>query len=44
MRVYGHTRRPTLRLVTCGGQFDWATHLYLDRTIVFADFVGPARA
>lgn len=43
MRVYGYTRRPTLRLVTCGGRFDWATHLYLDRTIVFAEFVGPAR-
>ena len=43
MRVYGNTGRPTLRLVTCGGQFDWTTHLYLDRTIVFADFAGPAR-
>jgi Sortase domain len=42
-RVYGATSRPTLRLVTCGGQFDWTTHLYLDRTIVFADFVGVAR-
>jgi sortase (surface protein transpeptidase) len=40
MRVYGPTRRPALRLVTCGGQFDWATHSYLDRTIVFADFAG----
>jgi sortase (surface protein transpeptidase) len=43
MRVYGRTRRPALRLVTCGGQYDWTTHLYLDRTIVFADFVGAAR-
>ena len=42
-RVYGSTPRPALRLVTCGGQFDWVTHLYLDRTIVFADFVGVAR-
>lgn len=42
-RVYEHTRTPELRLITCGGQFDWARHLYLDRTIVFADFVGVAR-
>jgi len=42
--VYGSTPRPTLRLVTCGGQFDWITHLYLDRIVVFADFAGPAPA
>jgi sortase (surface protein transpeptidase) len=39
-RVYADTREPTLRLVTCGGRFDWATHLYLDRTIVFANYIG----
>jgi len=43
-RVYEYTGQPMLRLVTCGGQFDWATHLYLDRTIVFADFAGEARS
>ena len=43
-RVYQHASRPMLRLVTCGGQFDWATHLYLDRTVVFADFAGQARS
>jgi hypothetical protein len=39
-RVYQYAGYPMLRLVTCGGQFDWATHLYLDRTIVFANFIG----
>jgi hypothetical protein len=39
-RVYQYTRYPTLRLITCGGQFDWDTHLYLDRTIVFATYTG----
>ena len=37
--VYAKTRQPTLRLITCGGQFDRRTHLYLGSTIVFADFV-----
>ena len=35
-RVYGATRRPTLRLITCGGGFDRGTGHYLDNTIVFA--------
>jgi hypothetical protein len=37
--VYGLTRRPTLRLVTCSGAFDRATGHYLDNTIVFASLV-----
>lgn len=39
-KVYGFTPRPTLRLITCGGQFDPVTHLYLDRTIAFASYIG----
>jgi LPXTG-site transpeptidase (sortase) family protein len=35
--VYGRTREPTLRLVTCSGDFDTATGHYVDNTIVFAD-------
>jgi hypothetical protein len=35
-RVYGATRRPALRLITCGGAFDRSTGHYLDNTIVFA--------
>jgi hypothetical protein len=35
-RVYGATPRPTLRLITCGGEFDRSTGHYVDNTIVFA--------
>jgi hypothetical protein len=38
--IYGSTGRPVLRLVTCGGQFDTQTHLYLDRTVAWARYVG----
>lgn len=34
--VYAQTKRPTLRLVTCDGQFDSSTGHYLDNYIVFA--------
>jgi hypothetical protein len=34
--VYGATRRPTLRLITCGGAFDRGSGHYTDNTIVFA--------
>jgi hypothetical protein len=39
-RVYAWTGRPELRLITCGGQFDWQTHMYLDRVVVFATYAG----
>jgi hypothetical protein len=35
-RVYGPTRRPELRLITCSGAFDYATGHYLDNTVVYA--------
>jgi hypothetical protein len=35
-RVYQPTRRPTLRLITCGGTFNPQSGHYLDNTIVFA--------
>jgi LPXTG-site transpeptidase (sortase) family protein len=35
--VYARTRQPTLRLVTCSGEFDSTTGHYVDNTIVFAD-------
>ncbi len=38
--VYGFTPQPTLRLITCGGDFDTKTHLYLDRVIAFAAYAG----
>jgi hypothetical protein len=34
--VYGPTRRPELRLITCSGAFDRATGHYLDNTVVYA--------
>lgn len=38
-QVYGATRTPALRLVTCSGTFDRASGHYLDNTVVYA---GPA--
>ena len=38
--VYGYTRWPTLRLVTCGGGFDRHTRQYLGNVVVFAEYVG----
>jgi hypothetical protein len=35
-RVYGQTAGPTLRLITCGGEFDDSTGHYLDNTVVYA--------
>lgn len=35
--VYGETEAPTLRLVTCGGSFDWSRGHYRDNLIVFAE-------
>ena len=40
-QVYGFTPNPTLRLITCGGDFDAQTHHYLSRTIAFAVYAGP---
>jgi sortase (surface protein transpeptidase) len=35
-KVYAATARPELRLITCGGSFDWQSENYLDNVIVFA--------
>jgi sortase (surface protein transpeptidase) len=35
-RVYGRTSGPTLRLITCGGDFDSSTGHYVDNTVVYA--------
>jgi hypothetical protein len=34
--VYGPADYAALRLITCGGDFDYATHSYLGSTVVFA--------
>jgi sortase (surface protein transpeptidase) len=36
-RVYGSTKLPTLRMITCGGNYDHAAGHYLDNVVVFAD-------
>lgn len=38
--VYGTTDHAALRLITCGGPFDYATGHYLDNIVVFASLVG----
>jgi sortase (surface protein transpeptidase) len=35
-RIWNHTRRPVLRLLTCGGSFDRSTGHYRDNLIVYA--------
>lgn len=40
LAVYGYTRWPTLRLITCGGEFDPSTGHYLGNVVVFAEYVG----
>ena len=39
-QVYGDTAEPTLRLITCGGDFDRSARSYRDNLIVFADHLG----
>jgi Sortase domain len=38
--VYGNTDHAGLRLITCGGPFDYATGHYVDNIVVFASLVG----
>ena len=37
--VYGPTADPELRLITCGGTFDYSTGSYLSNTVVYASEV-----
>jgi hypothetical protein len=37
--VYGPVPEPELRLITCGGTFDWATGHYLADIVVFATMI-----
>jgi hypothetical protein len=38
--VYGELGKSTLRLVTCAGQFDYATHHYLSNLVIFASLAS----
>jgi hypothetical protein len=40
--VYGQAEYPALRLITCGGVFDYATGHYLSSTVVFASLVSAS--
>jgi sortase (surface protein transpeptidase) len=42
--IYGATDYAALRLITCGGIFDYATHHYLDSTVVFASLISHRQA
>jgi sortase (surface protein transpeptidase) len=42
--VYSYTSWPTLRLITCGGDFDQQTGHYLGNTVVFAEYIGQRAA
>lgn len=35
-QVYGPTSGPALRLITCGGRFNWAAQRYSDNVVAFA--------
>jgi sortase (surface protein transpeptidase) len=41
--VYGPVPYAGLRLITCGGVFDYATRHYLSSIVAYATQVGPAR-
>jgi Sortase domain len=42
--IYGATGYAALRLITCGGTFDYATDHYLSSTVVFASLVSSRPA
>jgi sortase (surface protein transpeptidase) len=42
--IYGHLRYPGLRLITCGGPFDYKTRNYLDNIIVYAHLTASTPA
>jgi hypothetical protein len=42
--IYGATNYAALRLITCGGAFDYATGHYLSSTVVFASLASSHRS
>jgi sortase (surface protein transpeptidase) len=42
--IYGATSYPALRLITCGGVFDYNTGHYLSSTVVFASLTSSRSA
>lgn len=39
-KVFGYTSWPSLRLITCGGEFDQNTEHYVGNVVAFAGYVG----
>jgi sortase (surface protein transpeptidase) len=44
LEVYGNTDNAQLRLITCGGKFDFSARSYEDNIVVFASLVSSHRA
>ncbi len=42
--IYGAAGFPALRLITCGGTFDYTTRSYLSSTVVFASLTSARQA
>jgi hypothetical protein len=42
--IYGATRYASLRLITCGGAFDYTTGHYLSSTVVYASLISSVPA
>ena len=42
--IYGTAGFPALRLITCGGMFDYSTRSYLSSTVVFASLTSAHQA
>lgn len=43
LTVYGDTDHAALRLITCGGKFDFSAHSYEDNIVAFASLVSSHR-
>ena len=41
--IYGNTRYPGLRLITCGGPFDSTSRQYLDNIVVYTHLISTSR-
>lgn len=44
LEVYGNTANAALRLITCGGKFDFTSHHYLSNIVAYASLVSSHHA
>ena len=44
LNVYGNTDRAALRLITCGGAFDYSRHSYQSNIVAYASLISSHRA